>query len=199
MKSHKLHLIKKIIEQQLSSFEFDKEISKQQTTLLDVSETPADEFSLSGNIKYGITNLVEATTGLSHTIGFLYSKKSALEEFLKLLDKDEEELNTVLKPNKPEPVTSWKDTLLTEFKTKPKTNKLHFLDCPLTTEKWGSENCICPGAYIYRKYLSKGLSKAEARLISDYSELGHLMEDKDHFTRGKALYTKHKFLNISSI
>ncbi|QTD39037.1 hypothetical protein JL193_07250 [Polaribacter batillariae] len=59
MNSNKLTLIKKIIEQQLDSFDFDKEIERNQKILTELRETPADEYSLSGNIEYGITNRLD--------------------------------------------------------------------------------------------------------------------------------------------
>ena len=199
MNSDKLNLIKKIIGQQLSSFDFDKEINDYQVMLSDIRSTPADEFSLSGNIEYGISNLLESATGVSHTIGFLTAKKTILEELLNLINEDINGLNEILKPNTEEEDSSWKDRFLENIKTKKDSNKKHFFDCTLTDEDWGSENCICPGAYIYRKYLSIGLSDNEARLISDYTELGNLMEDKERLAKGKALYEKHRFFNASDL
>ena len=90
-----------------------------------------------------------------------------------------------------------KDDLLERCKSKEKSDQKHFFDCELTDEDWGSENCICPGAYIYRKYLSIGLSEEEAKLISYYTELKDLMLDKDGLVKAKELYEKHKFLNVS--
>lgn len=79
MDSGKLKLIKKTLEHELSSFDFDEEIGKHQTMLSDICKTPADEFSLSGNIEHGITNLVETATGVTHTIGFLTAKKECFK------------------------------------------------------------------------------------------------------------------------
>ncbi|QMU66075.1 MAG: hypothetical protein GKR88_18540 [Flavobacteriaceae bacterium] len=198
MASDKLTLIKKIIEQQLDSFDFNKEIDRNEKMLSDLRETPADEYSLSGNIEYGIINLLSSATGVTHPIGYLTAKKGALKEFLDLLDKDTHQLEEILNPVPQEKDSSWKDDFLERLETKDKSEKKHFFDCTLTDEDWGSENCICPGAYIYRKYLSIGLSEEEAKLISDYRELDDLMEDKEKFAKGKTLYEKHKFLNVSN-
>lgn len=47
--------------------------------------------------------------------------------------------------------------------------------------------------------MSIGLSEEEAKLISDYRELGDLMEAKERYAKGKTLYEKYKFLNVSKL
>jgi len=198
MNPDKLALIKKLIERQLNSFDFDREIEKHQTMLSKIIQTPADEYVFSGNIEHGITNLVDSATGVVHPIGFLTAKKGTLEEFLSLLDMDTNQLQNLLNPiPREEDSSSWKDEFFERLEKNDKPRRKHFFDCTLTDEDWGSKKCICPGAYIYKKYLSIGLSKEEAKLISDYRELDDLIEDKGRFARGKELYEKHKFLNVS--
>jgi len=198
MNSNKLILIKKIIEQELTSFDFNKEIEKNELMLSNLRETPADEYSLSGNIQYGIENIFEAVTGVTYPIGYLNAKKQTLEELLNLLDNTTEQLESIINPVSLKEDSTWKDNFLEKLGTKSKSKKKHFFDCTLTNEDWGSKNCICPGAYIYRKYLNIGLSEKEAKLISDYREFGDLMEDKEECVKGKELYQKHKFLNTKS-
>lgn len=71
MGSEKLQLIKKVIQQQLDTIGFDKEIARNQKMLDDLLETPADECVFSGNIEHGITNLLSTATGVTHPIGYL--------------------------------------------------------------------------------------------------------------------------------
>lgn len=197
MNPDKLVLIKKLIERQLNSFDFDKEIEENQTILSNIIQTPADEYVFSGNIEHGITNLVDSATGVAHPIGFLTAKKSTLEEFLSILDMDTNQLQNLLNPAPREKDSSWKDNFLERLNKKDRPKKNHFFDCTLTDEDWGSKNCICPGAYIYRKYLSIGLTEEEAKLISDYREFGDIISGKEQFEKGKKLYEKYKFLNTS--
>jgi len=200
MNSDKLSLIKKILEKQLDSFDFDKEIQRNEDLLSSLKETPADEYSFSGNIKYGITNLLNTATTATHPIGYLTAKKSTLKELINLLDKDVDELETILNHKPPKSDTSaLRDKFMEQLSSEDRPKKKHFFDCELTDEDWGSENCVCPGAYIYRKYLNIGLSEEEAKLISDYTQLDDLMEDKERFARGKALHEKHKFLNVKNL
>lgn len=198
----KLELIKKVIEKQLNTFDFDAEIDRNQKMLDYFRETPADECVFSGNIEHGIINLVSNATGVTYPMAYLSARKHALQDFLKLLDKEIKELEDDLKPIvHVEKESRFTDDFLEKLKTRDggKEQKKHFYDCKLTDEDWGSEHCICPGAYIYKKYLSIGLSKEEAKLISDYRELDDLMEDKEKYAKGKALYEKHKFLNVSQL
>lgn len=197
MNSDKLKLIKDILREQLESVDFDKEIARNQKMLNDIRTTPADEFSFSGNIEHGITNLLDAATTATHPIGYLTAKKIAIQEFLGLLEKDKNELKQILEPNIKESNSSFKHDFLEKLKSKEKTTRKHFFECELTNEDWGSENCICPGSYIYKKYLSIGLSKEEAKLISDYREIGDLLENTSDLENAKKLYIKHKFLNLS--
>ncbi|WP_271784181.1 hypothetical protein [Aquimarina algiphila] len=196
MSLDKLSYIKKVIEKKLSDFDFDGEIKKFEEQQTKIINTPADEYSFSGNIEHGIRNILEVVTGTGHPIGYLTAQKNTFKEILELLEKEETELKAMLSPKskrKDKHTKSVIDKIFSEAKNNPP--KKHFFDCKLTDEEWGSENCICPGAYIYRKYRSIGLSEEEARLIFTYCEIGDIMgEDYD---KAKALYEKHRFLKIN--
>ena len=112
MSSDKLKLIKKIIAKQLDSFDFDKEINRHEDMLSEKLKTPADEFSFSGNIEQGITNILNNVTSVSYPIGFLNAQKLTLENLLSLLDKEEHQLEEILNPKPIENDVSWKDDLL---------------------------------------------------------------------------------------
>jgi len=201
MEPDNINLIKKVIAKELNSFDFNKEIQKHEESLSKLQETPADEYSFSGNIEYGIANLLNTATTISHPIGYLTAKKSSLIKMLELLDKNEDELKSILNDKVPESESkSSKDDLINRLKSVKPPKRKHFFECKLTNkEEWGSKNCVCPGAYIYRKYLSLGLTEIEAKLISDYTQLDDLMEDKERYKKGKALYNKYKFLNVSEL
>ncbi len=198
MNVDKLKLLKKIIEDKLTSIDFEKEIQRNQDILDDIQQTPADECVFSGNIEHGIINKLDTATGVTYPIAYLSARRDAYNEFLSLFDKNKDELEAILNPPPREKDTTARDLFEKFLETKDdRPVKKHFYDCRLTDEDWGSEKCICPGAYIYKKYMSIGLSKEEAKLISDYKELGDLMEDKQRYALGKELYEKHKFLNVS--
>ncbi|GAB1858227.1 hypothetical protein MHTCC0001_30640 [Flavobacteriaceae bacterium MHTCC 0001] len=197
MSLKKLEYLKAIIEKELSNFDYDREIEKFREQEKRIIETPADEYSFTGNIEHGITNLVNAASGSSHPVGYLTGQKKTYESILELLKKGETELEKMLlvKPNKNK---NNRDSIIDEIFSKAKnepSNRKHFYDCKLTDEEWGSENCVCPGAYVYKKYLSIGLSKEEAKLISTYTEIGDIMGED--YERAKALYEKYKFLKIN--
>jgi hypothetical protein len=196
MSLEKLSYIKKIIEKKLSDFDFDREIKKFEEQQTKIMSTPADEYSVSGNIEYGIRNIMEVATGISHPIGYLTAQKNTFKEILKLLEKEESELKAMLfpKPKRKEKHTeSVIDRIFSDAKNSPP--KKHFFDCKLTDEEWASEGCICPGAYVYRKYLSIGLSEEEAKLIFTYCEIGDIMGQD--YEKAKQLYEKHRFLKIN--
>jgi hypothetical protein len=200
MNSDKLTLLKKVLEHKLSSFNFDEEIKNHQKRLDKVLQTPADEYSLSGNIEYGIRNILDVATGLSHPIGYLVSQRVAYRQILDLLEKEENELQEILSP-KPDSDNGKKESIIDKIFSeaeKSTSPKKHFYDCKLTNEDWGVEGCICPGAYIYRKYLSVGLSRKDAKLVSNYCEFGDVMEEQDRI-KAKELYEKHKFLKINPL
>lgn len=199
MKSDKLTLLKKVIEHKLSSFDFDGEIKNYENRLKKVTQTPADEYSHSGNIEYGIRNILDVATGLSHPIGYLVSQRSTYKQILELLEKKESDLQEILELE-PKPVSDKenRESIFDKLNLDKETTstRKHFYDCKLTNEDWGVENCICPGAYIYRKYLSVGLTKEEAKLVSNYCDFGDAMEEQERI-KAKKLYEKHKFLKIN--
>ncbi len=194
MNSNKLTQLKKVIEYKLSSFDFDGEIKKYEKQLTKIYQTPADEYSNSGNIEHGIINILEVAIGVNHPIGYLVGQRRTYQEILELFKKSKNELEKILNP------PSYKDEDFEDFIKNLESSdkepvKKHFFDCKLTDEEWGSENCICPGAYVYRKYLSIGLSEEEAKLIFTYSQIGNTMGEE--YEKAKQLYEKHKFLKIN--
>ncbi len=197
MSLDKLNYIKKVIEKRLSDFDFDGEIKKFEKQQTKIINTPADEYSFSGNIEHGIKNILEVAKGTGHPIGYLNAQKNTYKEILELLEKKESELDAMLSPKpkrKDKHTENVIDRIFLEAKNSPP--RKHFFDCKLTNEEWASEGCICPGAYIYRKYLSIGLSEEEAKLIFTYCEIGDIMGDD--YEKAKQLYEKHRFLKINS-
>ncbi|GAA4275761.1 hypothetical protein [Aquimarina mytili] len=197
MNSNKLTYLKKVIEYKLSSFDFDKQIEVYDRQLGKILGTPADEYSSSGNIQYGIDNILDALGNVNYPLGYIRSKRDTYKEILELFEKEEKELETILHPlhKKDNPDTHLLDGMdLSEEEPSEK----HFYDCKLTDEDWGAKGCICPGAYVYRKYLSIGLSEEEAKLISDYVEFGSVMEEQKRI-KAEKIYEKHKFLNVKML
>ncbi len=134
MNSDKLTLLKKIIKYKLSSFDFDGEIENYEKRLRKVIQTPADEYSHSGNIEYGIRNILDVATGLSHSIGYLVSQRTAYRQILDLLEKEESELQEILSPkseNDNENEGSIINKIFSEAE-KGTSSKKHFYDCELT-------------------------------------------------------------------
>ena len=198
MNSNKLTYLKKVIEHKLSSFDFDRQIAVYERELGKIIHTPVDEYSNSGNIEYGIDNILDAAGNVNYPLGYMRSKKDTYQEILELFEKGEKELENIL--------TSYfkKDDLddyLLDIDDLDSSDEeplgKHLYDCKLTNEDWGVEGCTCPGAYVYRKYLSIGLNEEEAKLISDYVEFGSVMEEQKRI-KAKKLYEEYKFLNINA-
>jgi len=194
MEKHKLTLINRLIKNKLLDQDIKNFIKPYEMQLAKIIKTPADEYSVSGNLEIGIRNLMEAVRNVEYIIGYQYSREHTYKEILKLFDLEEDQLNAKLNPSKASEKT-WSILDGIDFSEKKPTKK-HSGECKLTDQDWGSENCICPGAYIYRKYLGIGLSKKEAKLIVEYSELGDLMIKS--YDTAKMLYEKHRFLKINT-
>ncbi|MDY8134690.1 hypothetical protein [Aquimarina sp. 2201CG5-10] len=139
---------------------------------------------------------LDAVGNVNYPLGYMRSKKDIYKEILELFEKEEKELENLLT------VYSNQDDLddhllnmddLDSSDEEPL--EKHLDNCKLTNEDWGVEVCTCPGVYVYRKYLSIGLSEEEAKLISDYVEFGSVMEEQKRI-KAEKLYEKHKFLNL---
>ncbi|MDH7448409.1 hypothetical protein [Aquimarina sp. 2201CG14-23] len=194
MNSDKLTYLKRVLEHKLSILDFEEKITKYDRQLGKILQTPADEYSNSGNIEYGIDNILDAVSAVNYPLGYLRSKRDTYQEILELFEKEEKELESILIPL---PNQDNLDDLLLDgldlLDEEP--SEKHFFDCKLTDEDWGAEGCACPGAYVYRKYLSIGLSEEDAKLISNYVDFGSVMEEQER-TKAEELYQHHKFLNI---
>lgn len=194
MNSDKLTSLKRVLEHKLSILDFEEKIAKYDRQLGKILQTPADEYSNSGNIEYGIDNILDAASAVNYPLGYLRSKRDTYKEILELFEKEEKELESILKPLPKQ--DNFDDLLLDGLDlSDEKPSEKHFFDCKLTDEDWGVEGCICPGAYVYRKYLSIGLREEDARLISNYVDFGSVMEEQERIIAEK-LYEQHKFLNV---
>lgn len=198
MDNIKIELLKKIIAKQLADPSIDAMIQHQQEIHDSAINTPADEYSFSGNIAHGITNLTSVATGSIYPVAYLNSKKNTLQEILDLLNADINTLEKHLVPDsETETEDDWMKDLLDRLDVKEgQPKKKHFFECKLTDGEWGDKDCICPGAYVYRKYLSIGLTKEDAKLIANYNEC--FFEDEGQIEKAKNLYEKHKFLKINN-
>lgn len=194
MEANKLNLIKQLIEKKIADLDVENFIKPYERQLVKILNTPADEYSISGNLETGIKNLLEAARNIEYIIGYQYSKQHTYAEILKLFELGEDQLNTKLNP--PKAIEKTWSILDGKDLSEAKSTRKHFGACTLIDEDWGSDNCICPGAYIYRKYLSIGLSKEEAQLIVKYFELGDTM--KEDYDKAKELYEKQRFLKIKA-
>lgn len=194
MNTNKLTYLKKVIEHKLSNFDFDRQIGVYERELGKILHTPVDEYSNSGNIEYGIDNILDAVGNVNYPLGYMRSKKDTYKEILELFEKDEKELENILTPHPKH--DNLEDLLLDGLDlSDEEPSEKHSPDCKLSDEDWGAKDCTCPGAYVYRKYLSIGLSEDEAKLISDYVEFGSVMEEQKRI-KAEKLYEEYKFLNI---
>ncbi|MEW7277866.1 hypothetical protein ABW636_04670 [Aquimarina sp. 2201CG1-2-11] len=197
MNSDKLTSLKRVLEHKLSTLDFEEKIARYNRQLGKILQTPADEYSNSGNIEYGIENILDAASAVNYPLGYLRSKRDTYEEILELFGKEEKELESILIPL---PKQDQLDDILLDGLGLPdeEPSEKHFFNCKLTHEYWGAEGCSCPGAYVYRKYLSIGLSEEEAKLISNYVDFGSVMEEEERI-KAEKLYEQHKFLNVIAI